>query len=1221
MRIKDPTILAQFGMPFKKGGYTPAEIAKKYDTSKYKKILADPNTDDLQRETAELMIANNNLKLAKLAIYQESMKGFPQGMPQVGMPYLEEMEIDPAQFVQENPGQGDDETAEADNMSRFGGPLPKAQWGKNTQSKMLPKFSEYSPNAGASDAYAGVDTKEGTEGIAGVEGIEGKGLTGKYQDWEMTKKKKAGISGIAKAEGILGGLRGAQAFGNAREMLNLNQQMKDGSVYDNAVNPVEANEIGRQGSNVEFGMAAGTQNPYKTGSLVQQPGMNYAIEGMVKYGGDVDYFAPGGYLPRAQKGFESDTLTRPSGSFVDYYWGGDENYAHVIHKGKKYYRDNTDIISTDTDKAVTDPFLKREILAEIARVNPNKWDMAELNKWDMAELKEPYGIPKGQYEYTKGLYVPALPGMEKKDYDFFKKYEEPIKLYATALNSNNPEIMRKTADELNKKNKMQDLAGILRERAAKVKSTTAKSATNTSNKVVPGFYTGPFSTAQEDLGEFASASPHYASAYKAFEKAFNSGNAEEMKNTANFLKTVETPWYSASWLPYTHEDKLQDLAGILEERSRGEQNIPSSDSLIQKAKQHSKDVAGRVKQTSSYLQMIAQKSPDSLEGAKAANLLKQFEDYNPYYKERKNTEKKQDKLKSKATGPSTASDEMWYTPEEEAEINKVYDFLQNNFKDVVSGKKKLEFLGAPAEPVDQSTIARDIGKTADTSTTVTPAAPAITTADAEMLKQKEALLKGANQKPAVKKYPNVEETDEDFKEGGSIGKRRVLIHSLGEYRMGGTLPKAQDGVTTEAKGKGIWQHSTKSGNWRLKYSDGTYGPVQKETPLLVTPYKGADAPSKYTEEQWQEFAKETGFTPQSADPTEQNKEFQYHLAKHKDWAPKVEALHKQYGSPKGGKFDALLGRRWDALVDQRAPKKGVSETSSVKEDGKKQTYIDPGVYAENLKQPRVPNVPARFTVQDTLKGANLMADYLGVQRSPVWSAKPAFTTPNVQYLSPLGQYQKIGEQFNIAAQNLAQFGDPRQYNARLGQLQGQALAAVADTAARTEGENVRIGNAQAAQNAAMFNAFNQGEAARRTKDYESNITADDVFRNERRFARNAGVNQLANAFTNRANIYNVNQLYPQFAVDPTGMMYFKNPRDIKPDYSKQMTVNDYFNQILEKNENLRNEKGMTIAYDMAKTMAGTKPKTDETDEWLKASKGIIPSYNVNPYGYNNGQGT
>lgn len=143
MRIKDPEILKQFGMPPKKGGYTPAEIAKKYDTSEYKKILADPNTDKLQRETAELMIANCNLKLAKLAIYQESMKGFPQGMPQVGMPYIEEMGIDPAQFVQENPGQGEDETAEADNMSRYGGPLDQADMGYNMNYFNAPNFSNY----------------------------------------------------------------------------------------------------------------------------------------------------------------------------------------------------------------------------------------------------------------------------------------------------------------------------------------------------------------------------------------------------------------------------------------------------------------------------------------------------------------------------------------------------------------------------------------------------------------------------------------------------------------------------------------------------------------------------------------------------------------------------------------------------------------------------------------------------------------------------------------------------------------------------------------------------------------------------------------------------------------------------------------------------------------------------------------------------------------------
>jgi len=123
MRIKDKVVLAQFGMPERKSGYTPAEIAKKYDVAPFKKILLDKNTDKLHKQTAELMIANYNLKLAKLALVQESMKGFPQGIPLVAMPYIESMQIDPAEFVQMNPGQGDasSQGEEAGSTMAYGG--------------------------------------------------------------------------------------------------------------------------------------------------------------------------------------------------------------------------------------------------------------------------------------------------------------------------------------------------------------------------------------------------------------------------------------------------------------------------------------------------------------------------------------------------------------------------------------------------------------------------------------------------------------------------------------------------------------------------------------------------------------------------------------------------------------------------------------------------------------------------------------------------------------------------------------------------------------------------------------------------------------------------------------------------------------------------------------------------------------------------------------------
>lgn len=122
MKIKDEDILAQFGIT-SKGAYTPADIAKKYDINKYKKVLADPDTDKLQRDTAEGMIANYNLKLAKLALLQESMKGFPQGIPMVAMPYVESMEINPSDFIQMNP-QGGENIQPNGNMN-YGGVISK----------------------------------------------------------------------------------------------------------------------------------------------------------------------------------------------------------------------------------------------------------------------------------------------------------------------------------------------------------------------------------------------------------------------------------------------------------------------------------------------------------------------------------------------------------------------------------------------------------------------------------------------------------------------------------------------------------------------------------------------------------------------------------------------------------------------------------------------------------------------------------------------------------------------------------------------------------------------------------------------------------------------------------------------------------------------------------------------------------------------------------------
>lgn len=121
MKIKDKDLLAkEFGITsFKKGGITPADIAKRYDLNKYKKTLLDPNTDDLARSTAEANIKNGVNKLGKLALIQESMKSFPDGVPMISMPYMQSVGITPEMFAPQ--GQNlDNEGQPAQDMAKYG---------------------------------------------------------------------------------------------------------------------------------------------------------------------------------------------------------------------------------------------------------------------------------------------------------------------------------------------------------------------------------------------------------------------------------------------------------------------------------------------------------------------------------------------------------------------------------------------------------------------------------------------------------------------------------------------------------------------------------------------------------------------------------------------------------------------------------------------------------------------------------------------------------------------------------------------------------------------------------------------------------------------------------------------------------------------------------------------------------------------------------------------
>ena len=105
MMISDPVILKMFSKPQKKGGYTPADLSKKFDINKYREILQNPDSDKIDIKTAELMIKNCVLKLGALALAQESKKAFPQGIPEIAKPYMEANGIAEEDLLPQQPQQ------------------------------------------------------------------------------------------------------------------------------------------------------------------------------------------------------------------------------------------------------------------------------------------------------------------------------------------------------------------------------------------------------------------------------------------------------------------------------------------------------------------------------------------------------------------------------------------------------------------------------------------------------------------------------------------------------------------------------------------------------------------------------------------------------------------------------------------------------------------------------------------------------------------------------------------------------------------------------------------------------------------------------------------------------------------------------------------------------------------------------------------------------------
>lgn len=150
MKINDQEILDMFGLSKKKGGYTPADISKKYlELNKYREILQSPDSDKIAKASADRMIKNMIIKLGALGVAQESKKGFPQGIPAVARPYMEAYGIAEEELVPQKPEEGQEQMMPEQSPMQSGvEAIPPTQGEQeDMMQQMPPEMMEQAPMA------------------------------------------------------------------------------------------------------------------------------------------------------------------------------------------------------------------------------------------------------------------------------------------------------------------------------------------------------------------------------------------------------------------------------------------------------------------------------------------------------------------------------------------------------------------------------------------------------------------------------------------------------------------------------------------------------------------------------------------------------------------------------------------------------------------------------------------------------------------------------------------------------------------------------------------------------------------------------------------------------------------------------------------------------------------------------------------------------------------
>lgn len=296
----------------------------------------------------------------------------------------------------------------------------------------------------------------------------------------------------------------------------------------------------------------------------------------------------------------------------------------------------------------------------------------------------------------------------------------------------------------------------------------------------------------------------------------------------------------------------------------------------------------------------------------------------------------------------------------------------------------------------------------------------------------------------------------------------------------------------------------------------------------ITAYKGAKNASKYSDEEWRDFAKQTGF------PGGSNVEFQRYLLNHPKYGPLVQQLHKEIGPNKAGRPDeGYLGARYDVIKDtltgQQSPQlTGKPYVTTPLKTGEA-SNLNTGYQFEPARSGSVP----QWWLQDVIKTAGAAGDFLRLKKYLPWAPKVNPVIPEPTFYDPTRELAANTEQMNIGTQGAGVFSGPQEYNARFSQIQGQGAKNVADILGKYNNLNVGVANQYSGIKGDIINKANAANASIATDLYDKTTIANQNYDNAKAQARQELRQSFIDAITNRAKTQVLNSVYPHYQIDPT----------------------------------------------------------------------------------------